>query len=471
MAAALSAATAAQAAIEISSGATSNMSCSDGVCTATGRDAVLNTGDLAAMLAGGDVSVLSGHKAKDIEITATLSWASAGKLTLSATRSVIFRAPIVVAGTGSGLSIVDNTALVHGDLRFFGQGRVEMWDRDDSLVINGKSYVLAKSIAQLAQILSHGPANIALVKSIDAAKTPYDDTPLPRMEGTLEGLGNTISHLSISTDSNPSVALFGELGQISPNSIIRNLGIRDANIVYTGHDADVAVLVAENAGSIVNSWVSGHVTAQGPSGRTGGLAATTAAGGTITRCHADVIVSSGSTEAGGLAGALVAPATISESYATGSVTGSGNAMAGGLVGYNFASAIFDSYASGSVSGADNSSVGGLVGYSADDPGHGLAQIVSESYSTGAVSGTGSVGGVLGQDTAQAANRNVYWDLDTSGVSDPSRGAGNIADDPGLTGLTTARLLAHLPGGFARRIWRETDGINGGYPYLRDNPPQ
>ena len=33
----------------------------------------------------------------------------------------------------------------------------------------------------------------------------------------------------------------------------------------------------------------------------------------------------------------------------------------------------------------------------------------------------------------------YWDLDTSGIADPSRGVGSPRNDPGVTGLSDAAL--------------------------------
>jgi hypothetical protein len=51
------------------------------------------------------------------------------------------------------------------------------------------------------------------------------------------------------------------------------------------------------------------------------------------------------------------------------------------------------------------------------------------------------------------------------------GAGNIANDPGITGQTTAQLQAGLPAGFDPSIWAEDPGINNGLPYLIANPPQ
>jgi hypothetical protein len=96
-----------------------------------------------------------------------------------------------------------------------------------------------------------------------------------------------------------------------------------------------------------------------------------------------------------------------------------------------------------------------------------------SYSTSAVSGVSgtTVGGFIGEDLAQTGTTNAYWDLDTSGISDPAKGAGNVANDPGITGLTDAQLKSSLPAGFDKKVWKEKAGLNNGYPYLIDLPPQ
>jgi hypothetical protein len=96
-----------------------------------------------------------------------------------------------------------------------------------------------------------------------------------------------------------------------------------------------------------------------------------------------------------------------------------------------------------------------------------------SYSTGALTaGSGStIGGVIGSDQSIGGDlANSDWDLDTSGIDDPSQGAGNIPNDPGITGLTDTQLKAGLPGGFDPAIWAQRSSINNGYPYLLANPP-
>ena len=97
------------------------------------------------------------------------------------------------------------------------------------------------------------------------------------------------------------------------------------------------------------------------------------------------------------------------------------------------------------------------------------------FAAGAVSvttGSSLIGGFVGDDTGSAApTADNYWDLSTSGISDPSKGAGDSANDPGITGLTTAQLQSGLPAGFDPTVWCESAGINNGLPYLLALPPQ
>src|SRR4051794_9114115 len=97
----------ARADISISNKPTHNMDCQAGVCTATARKAVLNVGDLQAMLASGDVLVKTGSTANDININQPLTWATTSRLTLDAQASVVVNKPMTVTGTGA-LSITTN---------------------------------------------------------------------------------------------------------------------------------------------------------------------------------------------------------------------------------------------------------------------------------------------------------------------------------------------------------------------------
>ena len=114
-----------------------------------------------------------------------------------------------------------------------------------------------------------------------------------------------------------------------------------------------------------------------------------------------------------------------------------------------------------------STLGGLIGIV--EP----KAAISESYSTGAVTiGNGQiVGGLIGWDKSGDNNFDAdYWDLDTSGITDPNQGAGNTPNAPGIKGLGDSQLKAALPKGFDPKVWGQSATINNGYPYLLANPP-
>jgi hypothetical protein len=83
-----------------------------------------------------------------------------------------------------------------------------------------------------------------------------------------------------------------------------------------------------------------------------------------------------------------------------------------------------------------------------------------------------VGGLIGDDGSQSGSlSDDYWDTTTSGITNLSQGAGNEANDPGITGLTTVQFQAGLPAGFDPSVWGENENIINGLPYLLANPPK
>jgi hypothetical protein len=144
-----------------------------------------------------------------------------------------------------------------------------------------------------------------------------------------------------------------------------------------------------------------------------------------------------------------------------------------LVGANEGGKILNSYSTGAVGAGNNSFVGGLVGSNENLIENNAFPVIAFVYSTGGVIGNSgaTVGGLIGQDIADPGITDAYWDLDTSGVSDPSRGAGNVENDSGIAGLTDIQLKSGLPAGFVSKGWTQRAEINSGYPYLIDNAPQ
>jgi hypothetical protein len=134
--------------------------------------------------------------------------------------------------------------------------------------------------------------------------------------------------------------------------------------------------------------------------------------------------------------------------------------------------ISNSFATSSVTGGNSASAGGLVGLNANDPDFGCKPTLATTYSIGRVSGGSGafIGALIGSDTAQTGTTDSYWDLDTSGISNPHQGTGNIPDDPGIAGITDAQLKSGLPADFDPKVWAQNQKINNGDPYLIDNPP-
>ena len=462
-------ASSADADVAISDKPTQNMTCTDGTCSPTAKKAVLNVADLATMLSSGDVKISSGEQALDIEINAKLSWASTHRLTLDAYRSIAFNKPLDIAG--GALTIVTNDGGTGGDFRFFKRGRIKFANTSSSLVINKQHYTLVKSIKQLGFDIRRDPHGYyALAGSISLAKHLYSAAPLHNgFAGIFEGLGNTISNLTVdSATFGESIGLFDELS----TATIRDIGLTSVNIIGGSTNQGVAPLAGlSQLSTIMNCYAKGQVTS-GASSLAGGLIGLNQFGIVRNSYSLVAVINTGDASVvGGLVGEND-QSTVVESYAIGSIKGGDGTMVGGLVGYNHNGAISDSYATGSVEGGTNAFVGGLVGSNEDDPHETTKSMIDSSYSVGPVSGgSGSLlGGLIGEVVNKARVKDSYWDLDTSGISDPSQGAGNVQNDKGITGLTTAQFLAGLPKGFKNTIWSEKPTLNGGFPYLDNNPP-
>jgi len=523
---ALIAATSAHAAVTISNAKTKHMKCAGGVCTPTGGNANLNVSELQSMLTASDVTVKSSASAPSLGVLDPLTWASTHHLTLDAYQSIHVRAPIVIEGT-SGLTLTTNDGGTGGNDIFEDGGYANFWDLASSLVINGQNYVLVGDIKTLAgDIQEKAAGHYALAAGYDASPDGvYSAAPIQKpLTGTFTGLGNTISHFTLSGER-PGIQR-GLFAEIAAQGAVRNLTLTGASVSGgIGVRSVTGTLAATNSGYIYN--VSAGGSASGPA-TVGGLAginngkiessdadvAVTAfrirrarrqeafAGGlvgtnsgSLVDCHAkgSVILNEpipGKAEIGGLAGENQQLGTIALSSASGSV--SGPVEVGGLVGDN-AGSITQSFASSDVTSVfarGGTSLGGLVGVSQ------YASAVSDSYSTGSVTkgrdAHGDAGGLLGAGagtfatsyaTGKVSGKHrlggfagavtntlnaAYWDISTSGWS---RGVGWGPVPDGLTGLTDDQLKSGLPAGFDPNVWGQNPSINNGWPYLLANPPQ
>lgn len=481
--------------LNISTGATSNVSCSNGVCTATAKNAVLNVGDLTDLLGAGDLRVVTGGVAEDIRIETPFGWSNASVLTLDAARSVTVNRTVKITGLG-GLAVVTNDGGINGLFSFGSKGRVAFANLAAGLGINGQDYALVGKISTLAaDIAKHPDGSFALADNYDASSDgTYSSPPVPTtFTGNFEGLGNTISNLAIDDTNGTNVGLFAELGS---GGTLADIRLANANVANTssGAGAPVGILVGlsdgmivdvtttgtisgsaqnypfvggvagESTGSIAWSHSAASVTA-GASGSVGGLVGVVESG-TVYASSATGNVSGGQgSDAGGLAGD--SGGQITQCFATGAVSSDVESKTGGLVAYD-SGPVSDSYASGAVSqSGELGYTGGLVAFFAPDG----TNILTRNYSTGTVAGGNLTGGFIGDDNSSGTNLAFnYWNMTTSGITDPGQGAGFPRNDAGIKGLTSRQLRSRLPHEFHHSTWAQDSAINQGFPYLRANPP-
>jgi filamentous hemagglutinin family protein len=428
----------------------------------------------------------------DITVTAPLIWNAHATLKLDAYHGIAIDAPMTISGPG-GLVLVTNDGGTGGDLSFglsdtgFA-GSVQYTgtpNTGQSLSINGTPYTLLYSMSDVQSVNNSATTlagDYALAKPITATglAAPIGTDGAGNVlnsgngfNGTLEGLGNAISNLTVNSPTTNYVGLFGYIGA---SGTVANLQLTNANV--TGLN-DIGVLAGWSNGTIEFVAADGSATGSviessgGTSGDTGGLVGHNA--GTITRSSALVTVASGQ-GVGGLVGN--SSGTIFQSWAGGSVSGAQDSI-GGLAGGN-GGTISQSYAIGNVTGAVYST-GGLVGGNGgtimDSFATGHAQgpywynsgglvgendgTIETSYSIGPVNGFGLVGGLIGVQQHGGATTNSYWDISTSGIGIHS-GIGSASDAPGVAGETTQQLQGTLPSGFNSSVWGTGTGL---FPYL------
>lgn len=335
----------------------------------------------------------TGSESGDIHVNADVSW-SANKLTLSAYRNINLNANLNGSGTaklaleyGQGAVASGNTASYN-----FNGGKIYLPAGDNfstKLGSNGAviNYKVITSLGaagsatgtDLQGISGNLAGNYVLGADIDASGTsswnsgegfsPIGDDSGNRFTGVFDGLGHTISVLTINRPIQNDVGLFGA---IDTGSVVRNLGLIGGSV--KGLD-NVGVLAGDNFGSITNVYVTGSV--------------------------------SGEDGIGGLVGYAKGDSSISNTYATGN--GSGHHSIGGLVGATDSSSITNAYASGVVTGA--AAVGGLVGDAVNNT------VITNSYWNTTTTGqsSSSAGGTgLSAAQAQHASNFTGWDIDTVG---------------------------------------------------------
>jgi filamentous hemagglutinin family protein len=426
---------------------------------------------LSGSLGSGNVTILSSTGAAgvngDIFVNDAVSW-SANTLTLTAARNINLNA--VMTASGSSVLLLNHeffAGVLKVGINASGafMGRVDFPGRSGAgiLTIGGFPYYVINSLGSSGSLTATDLQGIngnlsgfyALGSDINAAGTstwngglgfaPLGIGPaglFAAFFGRFDGLGHTITGLTINRPTTDYVGLFG----FGNGARIRNVGLSGGSV--TGRDfvgGLVGYTWSGGSDKIANSYYAGTVTGFSTgNGSVGGLVG--ANYGSITDSYSTASVN-GVIIVGGLVGWNRVTGAISSSYSTGAVSGgAGSSAIGGLVGMN-EGAVANSYSTGSVSGVD--SVGGLVGFSWNAN-------ITNAYSAGSVSGSTLVGGLVGQRTAGIVGSS-YWDTQTS--LQPTSAGG--------TGFTTAQMKqqANFTGWDFTTLpqWTITNGVT--YPQL------
>ena len=420
----------------------------------------------------------------DIVIGHAIEWTTSASLTLKAYNAVDVEKNINIDGAGK-LVVDTDTSGNGGELLNFEGGSVNFANASADLSIDGTDYTLINTVAKLEAIDTSNKAlkgNYALAGDLDLSSVAKwkpigtdgkGDPTGHGFMGTFEGLGHTVTNMTVKGGANDYMGLFGYL-----SGIVRDLSVTKSSV--TGAAAVGGLVGFMASGELFGDSYAGTVTG---STRTGGLVGYLSAG-TVEGSSVNATVSADAA-VGGLVGTNFG--TIGDSYAKGSVTGGkrdgsdigglvgtnggvittsyatvavkGSGDVGGLVGGNYAAdsagQIQNSYAKGAVTAYSGTTtdIGGLVGL--NEQGH-----ISDSYSVGLVTGGTTTGGLIGEND-NGAIADSYWNKTTS-KQKTGVGGGSAS---GVTGMTTAQLQAKLPAGFSSDVWAINSKINGGLPYL------
>ena len=449
---------------------------------------------LSTSLGGSNVSIATSATTGgngDIFVNSAVAW-SANKLTLSAHRNININANLNATNTAS-------LALI------FGQNAVEGGNTSNITTAPGAVVNLPAgttnfttqqgsngAVKQYTVITSLGLAgsttgtdlqgmgmgwnlNYALGSDIDATPTAlwnggagFDPLggnvpPWVPFRSIFDGLGHTISNLTINRPGTDRVGLFG---QSTNSSTLRNVSLVGARV--TGqHNVGALVGFLWNNSTVWNSSATGGATVgiNSVGGLVGAMQGDAAVNGRskVSNSFATGTVT-GNDYNGGLVGGMGVHTDVINSYATGAVTATG-AHAGGLVGGMHVGTISGSYATGTVRAATH--LGGLLGWNRGE--------VSNSYATGSATATngGNVGGLVGLNQGSVSNSYakgaVAGNYNANGLVGGNDGGAGATIVNSYSGLTDAQMQQKNNfTGFdftVTPVWGKNAAINSGHPIL------
>ncbi|MFN9489451.1 MAG: beta strand repeat-containing protein, partial [Betaproteobacteria bacterium] len=418
----------------------------------SGTTANFNTTTLQNLLAGTGVQVMSVPRVSgsgDVTVSSPITWSADTRLGFSAQRHVNLNTSLSATGAEAALTLnagrADNSGNVnvnsvislsgnnanltvtHGSAGGWNlapftssaPGRVDLPGSAPTLSIQGTGYTVINSLSGLQAMNSNLTHSYALGSNIEASATatwnggagfvPVGNSTTA-FSGRLDGLGHTISGLTINRASTDNVGLLGNTN----GAILRNVGLEGG--LVRGRNSTGGLAGQQFDSTISNAYMTGTVSGRDSVGGVLGYG-----GGTNSvlwsYATGDVI---GSDAVGGVVGNFLGStnASVSDSYSKGNVQGRN--YVGGLIGWATQTTSSASYATGTVSG--NNFVGGLIGSASNTTS-------SASYATGAVSGNNSVGGLVGS-TSSSTVINSYASGSVTGTGSTRLNIGGLVGEKG-----------------------------------------
>ncbi|BAV73790.1 hemagglutinin family protein [Pseudomonas chlororaphis subsp. aurantiaca] len=372
----------------------------------------------------------------NLSVNQAVSWNSGNKLGLTAERGdVQVNAALNATGAGAtlalnaaqgGIRLNDNVALSGTGARLElnsknghslkDDKRVTLSGADAGFSANGEAYQVVQNLKQLSDIETNMTGRYVLGNKITGQGRFKSIGDNSAFTGKLDGLGNTISDLSI-YGSTAFVGLFSaNYGQIS------NLNLERISANGSSSSYGIGTLTGLNMGSIHNVKAKDvRVTGGSYFNTLGGLAGLNLNGDIANSSASGLVIGNKYTLAmGGLVGENTSSsgsvAKITNSHADTTLLGQmrnhDSKGAGGLVGANRGGIIANASSTGTinVTGA-NLNVGGLVGENTDDG------RISNSHSGTHVSGgrAGRVGGLVGYNQGSLANSHASGEVIGNGT--------------------------------------------------------
>ncbi|MDJ0449546.1 filamentous hemagglutinin N-terminal domain-containing protein [Methylocystis sp. JR02] len=335
-----------------------------------GQNGDIGGAQLATLLGLNNVTIRSVGTGSegDISVSDAVAWSASTNLTLDAARNIDIASSLTATGASANLALQFG-----GDYVFKNAASsISLTGQNAWLTINGQSYQLINTIAELAALADNPDAIAsgfyALNSDIDAGSRVFGGPVIYTLSGTLAGMGHSIRNLTIADDSgnNPNALI----GTANDSAVVRDLTLVNTHVLVGLADpraaGNAAALVSWNQGLISNSYAYGGYISG--SSRVGGLVSSNF--GSIINSGTDISVA-GRDSIGGLVANNFMFGIINNSFANGFIfAGSPSTTfgglvnagdAGGLVGIN-AGAISDSRANVAITTYNAQHTGGLVGY-------------------------------------------------------------------------------------------------------------